>query len=97
MIGLLWKVVGPWLGRNGLLAASIAGVLALVMAWDGSRIEAAKTAERNEVVSEIAREGAEANAKGLEAHLNARRPGAFKRLRERYCLDCEGKRDPEMP
>lgn len=78
------KVLRSWLGRNGFLAASILGILALVMSWDKSRVEAGRKIERAEQIEK----GAELNAKGLAAHSRAERPGALQRLREKYCLDC---------
>lgn len=96
MITVAWGIARAWLGRNGMLIASIAGVIALAIAWDGQRLERAAAARESAVLSELNRKGAENDAKGLQAHLDARRPGAFGRLRERYCVDCSGPA-PEVP
>lgn len=80
----IWKLIGPWLGRNGVLAASIAAILALIMTWDKSRVETGRAQERAAQIEK----GVALNAKGLAAHELAGRPGAFERLRQKYCIDC---------
>lgn len=80
----IWKFFGPWFSRNGVLAASIAAILALIMSWDKSRVESGRKLERAEQIER----GIELNAKGLAAHKRAERPGAVERVRAKYCIDC---------
>jgi hypothetical protein len=84
MISAIWKVAGPWFGRNGVLAASIAAIIALAISWDKSRVESGRQIERAAGIER----GIELNAKGLAAHNRAELPGAVERVRAKYCTDC---------
>lgn len=78
------NVMRLWLSRNSLLAALCAGLVAMVLAWDGRRLDGVR---KDEQAKQLER-GVTLNAKGIAAHERADQPGAADRLRAKYCRDC---------
>lgn len=70
--------------------ALAAGIVTMFLAWDTTRINAAKEAGRNEVVQESKKTGATANVKSEDVRKRAAVPGSVDRLRKdpASCRDC---------